>query len=134
MRLFEFEQYIYHVTHTSRIPKIKKAGLLPMQTSNWVKSGNKERYGEGEVFAFTDKRDAIRWGARMDWEFNKGMGTGKISIITLRQEGDWEDDVADPLSQAGNAGKWIKHMGPVLPENLVEIEPLTSEKIKTLSR
>jgi hypothetical protein len=131
MRLFEFEQLIYHVTHTDRLPKIRKSGLLPMQTSNWVKAANNERYGAGEVFAFTNKQDAIRWAARMDWEFNKGMGTGKVSILTMRQEGDWEDDTADPLSQAGNQGKWIKRIGKVSPENIVEIEPLTSELIKS---
>jgi hypothetical protein len=124
---------IYHVTHTDRIPKIRKSGLLPMQTSNWVKAANKERYGSGEVFAFTDKRDAIRWGARMDWEFNKSMGTGKISILTMRQEGDWDIDDADPLSQAGNAGKWIKTMGSIRPENILETEPLTIEMIRGIN-
>jgi hypothetical protein len=133
MRLFEIGQYIYHVTHTARIPKIQRNGLLPMQKSNWVRAGNNERYGEGEIFAFTSKVDAIRWGARMDWEFNKNMGTGKISIITLRQEGEWAIDDADPLSQATNKGQWIKHVGKVGPENIVEIEPLTSEKIRTLN-
>ncbi len=105
-----------------------------MQTSNWIKAGDNERYGQGEIFAFTDKRDAIRWGARMDWEFYKNMGTGKVSIITMRQEGDWDIDTADPLSQATNKGQWIKHTGRVKPENIVEIEPLTSEIIRTLNR
>lgn len=132
MRLYEIKTTtVYHVTHTDRLPSITKKGLLPMQTSNWLKAGDKERYGSGEIFVSTNKQDAIRWGAKMDWEFNKRMGSGKISLLTLDgSEQDWEVDDADPISQAGNRGQWLKSYGNISPDKIIKSEPLTPEMIK----
>jgi P2-related tail formation protein len=72
---------VYHVTHTKHVAKIQKHGIMPMKTSNWVKAGDKERYGGGEVYAFTHKDDAHQWAGRMDWAHHQKLGSGNISII-----------------------------------------------------
>lgn len=134
MRLYEIKQEeIFHVTHTDRLPSIMKKGLIPMQKSNWIQAGNKERYGSGEIFAFTNKQDAIRWAARMDWEFNKEIGSGNVSILTIKDSGeDWEIDDADPLSQVTNKGKWIKKFTRIKPEQIVKAEPINPSLIRSV--
>ena len=125
------DQHIYHVTHTKHVPKIQKHGLRPMQTSNWVKAGNKERYGSGEVYTFTHKDDAHQWAGRMDWAHNKSLGSGNISIVTMKKPKDhkFEVDTNDPLSQAGQKGKWLKTNTPIAPHHIVAVEPYHPRKL-----
>lgn len=127
------EATLYHVTHTKLVPKIRRDGLLPLQPTNW-KMGSGERYGQaGEVFAFTDLFDAIRWAAKMDWDFNQGTGTGKISVLTLDSTKEkWQTDTADPMSQAGIRGRWVKTVGHIPPEQIKKATPLTSAMVKKL--
>jgi len=125
------EQYLYHVTKTSNVPKIKKKGLVMMQTSNWVK-GDFTRYGKGEIYAFEHQRDAIQWAARMDWSLNQEVGSGKISIIKFKKTGKWVVDTNDPLSQAGNKGVWYKKVGTVEPSDIISAVPVTLVHTKKL--
>jgi hypothetical protein len=124
----------YHVTHTDRIPKIRKEGLLPMQTSNWIEAGSKERYGGGDVFAFEDLQDAIRWAGTMDWSFNTEMGSGKISIIEVNDMDGWEVDNNDPLGQMMSNGKWMKRAKRVLPDGLGKDMVVTNEMLRSLNK
>ena len=126
---------LYHVTFTNKVPRIKQKGILPLQTSNWVKGEEEdgERYGEGEIYAMDNTTDAVRWASKMDWEFNKGMGTGKISIIVFKPGNEeWEKDYADPMSQASNRGNWLKAIGSVKPEQIVSSHALTQEMVTTV--
>lgn len=119
------DEHLYHVTHTKHVAKIQKHGLKPMQTSNWVQQGNKERYGHGEVYAFSHKDDAHKWAAHMDWEHHKELGTGKISVIKLKKPSDHHFDVddSDPMSQAGKKGVWMKTHKAIHPSHIVSAEP-----------
>jgi len=125
---------LYHVTYTKKIPAIRENGLLTQQTSNWVKQGNKERYGQGEVYAFESLEDAIRWAARMDWELNTELGSGKISIIEIEDTDDWEVDSNDPLSQLGSRGNWLKRETYVAPEDLGDDMVVTANIIRENSK
>ncbi len=127
----EGEEY-YHVTPTDRVPAVQKRGLVPMQTSNWAVSGTGERYGAGEIFAFDNEWDAIRWAGKMDWDLNSAMGSGEISIVTFRPGEGWEVDTADPLSQAGAEGQWLKRMDLVPPEDIVGVRPVDQEMVQAL--
>lgn len=121
-------QFIYHVTRTDAVPSIKDKGLLPMQTSNWVKGDSKERYGNGEVYAFTDPHDAARWAAKMDMEFNKDMGSGKISVVKLKRTGDWEKDPAQEQSVVeayDSKGQWLRRKAGVSAADIVASAPVT---------
>lgn len=125
------DQHIYHVTHTKHVDKIRKSGIMPMKTSNWVKAGDKERYGGGEVYAFTHKADAHAWAGRMDWAHHQKLGSGKISIITAKRPSDrkFEVDTNDPLSQAGKKGDWLKTHGSIEPHHIVSVEPYHPKKL-----
>jgi len=130
--LFESEETLYHVTLTKHVAKIKKKGIIPLQTSNWVKAGSDERYGEGEIFSMTSRKDAIRWACKMDWDLNQKMGSGKISIISFTDDSSkWKEDDADPISQASNHGKWLKKYGSVKPEQIKGSEPVTVDVAKS---
>lgn len=125
------DQHIYHVTHTKHVAKIQKHGILPMQTSNWIKAGDKDRYGGGEVYAFTHKADAHAWAGRMEWAHHQTLGSGKISIITAKRPHDreFEVDHNDPLSQAGKRGDWLKTKGSIAPHHIVAVEPYHPKKL-----
>lgn len=115
---------LYHVTHTKSVAAIKKKGLLPMQTSNWVRRADGERYGMGEIYTFTDLEDAELWAGKMDWSFNRTLGSGKISIIKLARPPDrkFETDHNDPLRQAGKKGEWLKSFGAIKPEYILGVD------------
>jgi hypothetical protein len=125
---------LYHVTFTDKVPSIRQKGILPLQASNWIKgSPEGERYGEGEIYAIDNPADAVRWASKMDWEFNKGMGTGKISIIAFKFGTEqWKVDTSDPISQAANAGRWLKAVGSVKPEQIVSVHALEPEMVKAV--
>lgn len=127
----EDEQHIYHVTHTKHVAAIQKNGIMPMKTSNWVQAGNKERYGGGEVYAFTHKDDAHAWAGRMDWAHNQKLGSGNISIITAHRPKDrkFEVDNNDPISQAGKKGDWLKTHGSIEPHHIVSVEKYMPKKL-----
>ena len=123
---------IYHVTFSKVVPHILKEGVLPFQTTNWVRTGDKTRYGNGEVYAFSEMEDAVRWAAKMDWQFHEETGTGEISIITATRGDGWKIDDADPMSQAGRKGDWLKRMERIRPNEITGVAPVTNEMIREL--
>ena len=124
---------LYHVTPTAKVSQITSKGILPLQESNWVKGEDGERYGEGEIFAMDNASDAVRWAAKMDWEFNQKMGSGKISIIAFRPGKEkWEVDSADPMSQAANKGHWLKAIGAIKPEQIISSHVLEPQLVKAV--
>lgn len=137
MRLFELfaitenSDELYHVTHTKYVSAIQQNGLRPMgSASNWVQQGSGERYGMGEIYVFTNREDAKKWAARMDWEFNQTIGSGNISIITLSRPAkhEFEKDEADPMSQAGQKGEQLKTHMPISSENITGVQVFKSMK------
>ncbi|MEO5366039.1 MAG: hypothetical protein H7831_06740 [Magnetococcus sp. WYHC-3] len=124
---------LYHITFTERIASIAKHGLLPFQTSNWVTTAG-QRYSNGEIYACTNRHDAIKWAAKMDWDFNNKIGSGKITIIEFNSTDKWELDEADPISQIGNRGKWVKRFGQVPAKNITGHKVLTAKMLQILNK
>jgi hypothetical protein len=126
-------EVLYHVTFTKKVPSILKKGLKTFQTTNWVKAGDKSRYGSGEVYAFDHLQDAQRWAGKMDWEHHRETGSGKVSVLQfIAAHADWELDEGDPLSQASAKGSWLKSRRPVPAEAILGAEPFTLETVKQL--
>lgn len=123
---------LYHVTETRNVGRIRKRGILPLQPSHWAK-GSGERYGEGEIFAFEKPADAIRWAGKMDWAQSMELGTGKISIVEFLARGKWLPDVADPLTQAGSEGRWLKFHGAVKPDQIIGATKIGIEHMRTVT-
>ena len=123
---------LYHVTKTTNVSKIKKRGIATMQSTNWVKAGSGARYGNiGEIFAFEDPADAVRWAAKWDWEISRNMGSGKVSIVAFETDIDaWKEDTADPLSRASYKGRWLKSRISVPPEQIIRSDKVTLVAIK----
>jgi hypothetical protein len=69
----------------------------------------------------------------MDWELNRGNGTGKVSIIEFTSDETWDVDDADPLSQAGSKGRWLKSTLPVKATNITKAEPVTLDMLRELT-
>ena len=131
-----FAESIYHVTLTKNVPKILKQGIKPFQTTNWVKAGSGERYGEGQIYSFSHPADAARWAAKTDWSFNKSMGSGKVSIIKAGRSEGWEKDPAQdesPLDSAGSKGDWLRRYKAVPPSEIIKVVPFTSDKVKAMT-
>jgi hypothetical protein len=115
-------QTLYHVTPTRNVPRILREGLRRFQPSRWRRAGNGERYGDGEIYAFTHPDDALRWAFKMDWALHTASNTGKISIIEFAAgERPWQVDLNDPLSQAGRRGDWLKSEHPVEPAQIIAV-------------
>jgi hypothetical protein len=125
--------YVYHVTRTSYVPSIKKRGLLiQAMPTNWERQGDKSRYGEGEIYTFENIEDALRWAARMDWGVARQTGSGQISVVKIKNTGDWQVDKNDPLGQAGSEGKWFKKIGKIESKDIIDSIPFTSDLAKRL--
>jgi hypothetical protein len=118
---------LYHVTLTKYLPAIRREGLAPMKTSNWRKGGaSGARYGQGEVYAFEDKHDALRWAANWDWSISQTWGSGGLAIVEIENAfDDWELDVADPLQQMQSGGRWLKRASAIGPEHIVRADVFT---------
>lgn len=125
---------MYHVTHTSNVPSIQKKGIKPVQPSNWKRAATGRRYGQGEVNAFTNRTDALRWAAKMDWEFNQKTGSGAVSIVRFDDKDNlWHvDKESDPLTQHSYKGPWMKSKTKVPAANVKAVEPFTPKHAKQL--
>jgi hypothetical protein len=128
----ETESYGYHVALTKNVASIRNKGVVQFKPSNWIK-GSGERYGNGEIFAFENPKDAVRWAAKMDWAKHQDIGTGKVSVVKFRHQNwqGWEEDTADPISHIDSVGKWYKTMGHIKPEDIQDATPIT-QHIKQL--
>lgn len=137
MRSFEFEavtptESLYHVTLTKYVPSIKKKGLVPLiKGTNWVRRGG-GAYQEPYIFAFENENDALRWAARWDWSLTQDMGSGTVSVVKFKPIPDWEIDDADPLSQAGANGRWLKIQRIVPAQNIESIMVFDKKNMKKL--
>lgn len=109
-------KYYYHVTFTSKVKKIMREGIKPLQTSNWVKGMGGDRYNEeGGIFAFEHPFDAARWAFKQNWEFKK-----PVSIIRIKPTNQWYEDPSEDYSLTSGKGKALKSMEMVKPSDLVD--------------
>ena len=128
--LLESNNILWHCTLTANVSKIKSKGIAPLQTSNWA-TGSGKRYGGGYIFAFNNFKDAVRWASKWDWDITSSWGSGKISIIEFTDNIDsWEIDDADPISQMGNNGDWLKKKESVSPKSIKNIQIFTKDLLK----
>jgi len=130
-RLHAKQDILLHVTEMKNAKSIKAKGIVPFHPSHWIKAGNKERYGDGSIFAFEKRADAVKWAAHMDWEKNKAMGSGKIGIAAFKtNKAGWVRDTNDPLSQSGRAGDWLKSHRAVPGKSVRAVVPLSAEMVR----
>jgi hypothetical protein len=125
------EDVLYHVTYTKNISSIKRKGLNLNNHSNWKKGdAYGEDYGKGYVYAMTSLKDAVNWGFKM--YFDK-LGTyspdGRISIIKIKNSGDWEKDNDDIT--VSRSGDWLKTKREIPAEDVLDSIVVDLELIKS---
>lgn len=108
-------RYVYHTTFTKNVRAIKSKGLVPLQTSNWVKTGSpKVRYNEdGGIFAFADPEDAWKWAFKQEFEFNK-----PVSIIRMKKTKQWTKDPSQDIGLTMGKGDALKSIEMVKPSDI----------------
>lgn len=122
------EEYLYHVTPTKNIKKIKESGIMPSifqkgGKSNYV-NGKGERYGDGSVYAHDNYASAIEHAAGVDWDNYKNVGSGKVSVIKIKKNNDWEKDPSEDMRNYRKA--WVKQKSPkrIYTEDIVGHHPV----------
>ena len=110
------KRFVFHVTFTKNARKIMSGGLNPLQTSNWAKGKEKERYNkQGGVFGFEHPEDAFRWAFKQNYEFKK-----EVSIIKMKRGKTWEKDPSqDPSLQMGK-GKALQSLSAIKPSEMIK--------------
>ena len=84
---------------------------------------------EKELNKDADERHVVR--SVGDWDITSSWGSGKISIIEFTDNIDlWEIDDADPISQMGNNGDWLKKKESVSPKSIKNIQIFTKDLLK----
>jgi hypothetical protein len=110
----KYGDYFYHITPTKNVESIKKRGLNPTETSNYLKGEGGSRYQEDpRIFAWTNPVDAMHFLNRM----HGPIGTDNMdefSMIRIRKTngGKWEKDLAlDPHMAYSNVDEIQKATG-----------------------
>ena len=110
----KYGDYFYHITPTKNVESIKKRGLNPTETSNYLKGEGGSRYQEDpRVFAWTNPVDAMHFLNRMHGPFGTD-NMDEFSIIRIRKtnDGKWEKDLAlDPHMAYSNVDEIQKATG-----------------------
>jgi len=87
--------YVYHFTSKANAEKIKKEGLNPLKTSNFVKAGTGERYqASPAVYAFKNPADAVAFAKKHYWKIDDS----KLALIKIKKSNyKWEPDQAPDI-------------------------------------
>jgi len=104
----------YHVTFKSRLKSILKNGITSGHKRNWNNAFGAKLGKNDQVYIFTDFTSAVRWAARMEWDFEKD-----IVIIRLRFDGDHSRD-----DHWENDGTWWSTSSHISPDQIIDVIPL----------
>lgn len=87
-------EYLFHVTLSRNVDRIKSEGLKQFEPSNWSRGDGGDRYNEDAgIFAFEHPADAVRWALKMEWDFKE-----PISIVRLDMEEFWNVDPTQDIN------------------------------------
>jgi hypothetical protein len=120
---------LFHVTFKKTLPKIKKQGIRPQNFSLWTGAAGRHISEFGQVYAFSNINDAMRWAFKQQWE------TKKPTVIVEFEDknpGRWEPDTH--WQSCGAEGQWLKTFGMIKPEQLVAVHVVTPEDLKRLAK
>jgi hypothetical protein len=125
--------FLYHVTLTENVEGVRDRGILMLQPSNWVRDGG-ERFGRGEIFAFENLEDAVRWAASWDYDIRRDDDRGgQVSIARLRRDPDSEWVADEEGLQDHKMGQSaVKLLGRVPAQDIDAVIPVTNEAIRQL--
>lgn len=109
------EPAVYHVTFSKNVAGIKKEGVKPLQTSNWV-DGTGDRYNaDAGIFSFAHPEDALRWAFKMNWEFKQ-----PVSIVKLKRSKSWKLDPSEDINLQMGEGDALRSTPAVPASDFIE--------------
>lgn len=112
----------YHVTFASRVPKIKKQGLLVGRKRNWEQVFGDKQGSTKHLYLMTDFTPAVRWAFKMQWDFKRD-----IAIIVID---DFSGEVMPddhPENWIRGEGAWVMTAENIPPQYISRVIPLTNE-------
>jgi len=117
--------FLYHVTPSINVPKIKAEGLKYKKKATFSgEFGMDVRKVKG-VYAFTDLNDALRFAGRFGWD-----GKIKFSIIKFKRGFNW---IKDPHFEASTGlGDWLVNEDNVGAEYIKAIMSFDPTKIRVI--
>jgi len=125
---------LYHATLTENLDSIVANGLLPFQPTLWSKGRSGERYGEGQIFVFTDKMDATIWAGKIGQSYHpKDYATaGRVCVVSLKSpKGDvWEYDTTFDPMKLTSLGLWLKRYEMVPPNRIKAVKVIGHKEIR----
>ena len=113
---------VYHVTETKNVPSIKKQGLVvdPKRKPLWLKQENMKGYGKGEIFAFTDINDALKWSSKMNLDLQ--IPLDNMSIVQIKKDPQLTKRKAT-VKKATPAPKKIAKVVDQTKKKITELKP-----------
>lgn len=120
------DRTFYHVTLNSRLPSIRQTGLSGGKKRLWKNTHGAALGERGAIYLFSDASAAVRWAAKMEYEFGK-----PVSILVLKDiPGGIERDGGMQLhAQRGTTWKTLR---PIPAECIHKIVPLTKDLIRKI--
>jgi len=98
-----------------------KNGITSGHKRNWNNRFGSKLGSTRLIYLFSDYTSAVRWAARMEWDF-RDQGNPEIVIIRIqftgygRRDEHWEND-----------GSWWTTVDPIPPDQIIDVIPLTLE-------
>jgi len=121
---------LYHATMAESIPPILAKGLYPQMHTQWVGAAGQQLSEIGKVYAFTDRRDAIRLAFKLEWDTKR-----PTAVVTFAsRQSDWEIDTH--WESCGAFGWWLKSKGSwikIPPADILATEELTPEMTRSVA-
>lgn len=68
----------------------------------------------------------------MEWDYVQSTGNGVVTILHLREVGEWNSDFNDTLTQAAYEDQWVKTYQPIPAGAIVKIERLSTRTVRKL--
>ncbi len=120
--------YFYHVTFRYKKNKILKNGIVPQKRSTYANYFGRRLKEKDIIYVFSNFHDAVGWGAKMRYDFQK-------PIIITRFRGKIEEYERDAHFQsAGAKGLWLKKKGSIMSTDIIDVIDVTEELVRTFVR
>ena len=131
-----FEEYLtegssgtyYHATHKDNLSSIRKNGITPQEKTSTTARDGSRLSSTSKIHVCREKKYAILWGAKLDYNLHKKFGSGKMYVITIKNGKNEEPD-----KHWESMGRWFK-IDPTTKNDIKKIEKITSQMVQKASK
>lgn len=120
------DNHYYHVTPSSRVPKILSNGIESGHKAQWNNAFGKKLGDRNKVYMFSDFTMAVRWAHKMQFDMKK-----PISILVIDSPpGNIKNDNHVEAQMNGNS--WYTTDETIPPSCIKNVYPLTLEMTRAV--